>query len=142
MYTILHVSIFQGSYWLFVLFLQCLLSILPSEWSELKSPTDHPGLAETLAVADEIVSFYGSTPTHYSNTPIWLVRERLMAHYFSPARQKINIGDVQLFLKLANMPQQWTFHRDSEVTVKLEDDWSGKCKKSTSTLQTKVNTLY
>ena len=87
----------------------------------------------------EVVSSSGSAAMcipHY-DTPIWLARDGLMAHYFSPARQKLSHGDVKWFLDFANMPRKWRFQRDSEVTLK--GDWTGEQGKSAYILQTEVN---
>lgn len=92
-----------------------------------------------MAVAVEVVS---STEFTTSNTPVWLVMEGLMAHFFSPVRQHYTDEDVQWFLNFTNKKKQWCFQGNLEVVIEgSQDSWTGKPEKSTTALQTEVNSL-
>lgn len=90
-----------------------------------------------IETTERVVSYSVSTAkTHdQHNSPIWLAKEGLMAHYFSPARQNYASKDVQWFLNFANIPRQWCLQR---VTL-AKDDWTVKQKKLTHTQQTEVH---
>lgn len=60
----------------------------------------------------EVVASCGFTAS--GNTPVRLVIEGLLAHFFSPDRPSYVQDDVVWFLKFANKQEQWCFNANPE----------------------------
>lgn len=110
-----------------------LLSILPSESSQLTSPTNHPGPERILEVALEVVD---GPDFITSNIPVCLVTEGILAHFFSPSRVYTR-EDVSWFLNFVNDPKQWRLDSES-VADRSQENWTSKPSLIESTLQAEV----
>ena len=83
---------------------------ITSNCVQLQSPSNRPNFASVLDISMATVA----TPTfvmniHDFNSPVRLVIEGLMAHFFAPERLSYVPEDVKCFLKSANKQTQWCY---------------------------------